>query len=111
MLPLTDNTWHIFFFYHTLNHNSSLSVVRPYPDEYRRALAEGIKPVDYILPMVQDWTYSHPNQLVVVFGYQDNLFVLHEGDKEYLPGLEAYMKSQHNLVSYTGQAKTYVARP
>lgn len=111
MLPITDNTWHIFFYYHTLNHNSSLAVLRPYPDEYRSALAEGIKPVDYILPLLRDWTYSHPNQLVVIFGYQDTLFELHEGDKEYLPGLEAYMKSQHNLVSYAGQAKTYVATP
>jgi hypothetical protein len=111
MLPITDNTWHIFFYYHTLNHNSSLPVLRPYPDEYRHALAEGIKPVDYILPLLREWTYSHPNQLVVSFGYQSNLFLLHEGDKEYLPGLEAYMKSQHNLVSYSGQARTYVARP
>ncbi|HEU0144088.1 MAG TPA: hypothetical protein VFQ47_04820, partial [Nitrososphaera sp.] len=111
MLPITDNTWHIFFYYHTLNHNSSLSVLRPYPDEYRHALAEGIRPVDYILPLLREWTHSHPNQLVVSFGYQNNLFLLHEGDNEYVPGLEAYMKSEHNLVSYSGQAKTYVTRP
>jgi hypothetical protein len=111
LLPITDSTWHIFFYYHTLNHNSSLSVLRPYPDEYRLALAEGIKPVDYILPLLQEWTYSHPNQLVVSFGYQSNLFILHEGDNEYVSGLEEYMKSQHNLVSYAGQARTYVTRP
>ncbi len=110
MLPITDNTWHIFFYYHTLNQNSSLPVLRPYPDEYVLALAEGIRPVDYILPLLREWTYSHPNQLVVSFGYQDNLFLLHEGDKEYLPGLEGYMESQHNLVAYSGQARTYVAR-
>src|SRR5215210_3908462 len=108
VLPITDNTWPIFFYYHTLNHNSSLAVLRPYPDEYRDALARGEKPVDYILPLLRDWTYSHPNQLVVSFGYQGSLFLLHEGDKEYLPGLEAYMKSQHNLVSYSGQARTYI---
>jgi hypothetical protein len=111
LLPITDNTWHIFFYYHTLNHNSSLSVLRPYPDEYRLALAEGIRPVDHILPLLQEWTNSHPNQLVVTFGYQSNLFILHEGDTEYVSGLEAYMKSQHNLVSYAGQARTYIARP
>ncbi|HKG71951.1 MAG TPA: hypothetical protein VKA87_08630, partial [Nitrososphaeraceae archaeon] len=111
MLPITDNTWNIFFYYHTLNHNSSLPVLRPYPDEYRRALAEGIRPIDYILPLLQDWTYSHPNQPVVVSEHQGSVFPLYEGDKEYLPGLEAYMKSQHNLVSYFGQARTYIARP
>jgi hypothetical protein len=111
MLPITDNTWHIFFYYHTLNHNSSLTVLRPFPDEYIRATELGIKPVDYILPMIRDWTYSHPDQLVVSFGYQNNLFLLHVGDEEYLPGLEAYMKSEHNLVSYSGQARTYIARP
>jgi len=111
ILPITDNTWHIFFYYHTLNHNSSLAVWRPYPDEYADAIVLGKKPVDYILPRVRDWTYSHPNQPVVVFGYQGSVFLLHEGDKEYLPGIEAYMKSQHNLVSYSGQARTYIARP
>ncbi len=111
LLPITDNTWHLFFYYHTLHHNSSLSVLRPYPDEYRLALAEGQKPVDYILPLLQEWTYSHPNQLVASFGYQSNLFILHEGDTEYIPGLEEYMKSQHNLVSYSGQARAYVTRP
>jgi len=111
MLPITDNTWNIFFYYHTLNHNSSLPVLRPYPDEYRRALAEGIRPIDYILPLLQDWTYSHPNQPVVVSEHQGSVFRLYEGDTKYLPGLEAYMKSQHNLVSYFGQARTYIARP
>lgn len=111
VLPITDNTYPIFFYYHTLNHNSSLAILRPYPDEYREALVQGEKPVDYILPLLRDWTYSHPNQLVVSFGYQGSLFLLHEGDKEYLPGLEAYMKSQHNLVSYSGQARTYITRP
>ena len=111
ILPITDNTWQIFFYYHALNHNSSLAVWRPYPDEYTNAIALGKKPVEYILPMIHDWTYSHPNQPAVVFGYQGSVFLLHEGDKEYLPGIEAYMKSQHDLVSYSGQARTYIARP
>jgi hypothetical protein len=111
LLPLTDNTWQIFFYYHTLNHNSSLALNRPYPDQYYDAFALGRKPLDYVLPMVRDWTYSHPNQLVASFGYLDSIFLLHEGDKEYLQGLEAYMKSRHNLVSYSGQARTYVATP
>ena len=111
VLPITDNTWPIFFYYHTLNHNSSLAILRPYPEEYEDAIAQGLKPIDYILPRLRDWTYSHPNQLVVSFGYQDSFFLLHEGDKEYLPGLEAYMKSQHNLVSYSGEARTYINRP
>jgi hypothetical protein len=111
MLPITDNTWQIFLYYHTLNHNSSLTVLRPYPDEYNEAIEVGKKPVDYVLLLLRDWTYSHPNQLVVFFGHQGNLFLLQEGDKEYLPGLEAYMDSEHNLVSYSGQAITYSARP
>jgi hypothetical protein len=111
LLPLTDNTWQIFFYYHTLNHNSSITIHRPYPDQYTDAIAVGKKPLDYILPMVRDWTYSNPNQLVVSFGYLDSVFVLHEGDKEYLQGLETYMKSRHNLISYSGQARTYITTP
>jgi hypothetical protein len=110
-LPITDNTWPIFFYYHTLNHNSSLPVLRPYPEEYSEALAEGKEPLDYIRPQLRDWTYTYPNQLVVSFGYQGSFYVLHEGDKEYLQGLEAYMKLHHNLVSYAGQARTYITTP
>lgn len=110
LLQLTDNTWHLFFYYHTLNHNSTLSFFRPYPDEYTKALELGKEPLDYILPQVVGWTKTHPNQLIVSYGYQGSLYILHEGDKKYLPGLEAYMQSNHNLVSNSGQARTYLAR-
>jgi hypothetical protein len=111
VLQLTENSWHKFHYYQTLNHNSSLTTFSPYPEEYRNAIELGKEPLGYILPIIRDWTHSHPNQLVVSFGYQGSLYRLHEGDKEYLQGLEAYMKSQHNLVSYSGQARTYIARP
>jgi hypothetical protein len=111
VLPITPNTWHIFFYYHTLNHNSSITTLSPYPEDYSTALELGKDTLDYMLPRIQDWTYSHPNQLVVSFGYLGSVFVLHEGDKKYLPGVEAYMKLHHNLVSYSGQAKTYIVVP
>jgi hypothetical protein len=111
LLPITDNTWQIFFYYHTLNHNSSVAVLRPYPDEYTKALTLGIEPLNYMLPLFRDWTYSYPNQIVASFGYQDSAFVLHEGDKKYLPGVEAYMKLHHNLVSYSGQTRIYIVKP
>ncbi len=109
--PLTGNTWHFFFYYHTLNHNTSIAILEPFDDQRTDAIVLGKKPVDYILPILRDWTYYNPNQLVVSFGYRNSLFQLHDGDKEYLQGLEGYMKSEHNLVSYSGQARTYITRP
>jgi hypothetical protein len=111
LLPLTGNTWILFLYYHTLNYNSPLTEYKPYPDDYRNALTEGKEPLNYMLPRIQNWTFSYPNQLVVVFGYQDSVFRLHEGDVKYIPGLEAYMELHHNLVSYSGQARTYIVRP
>lgn len=108
ILPLTENTWHVFVYYSTLHHQKILE--RDALD-YREAKGSGSTPLSHNLLLLDDWSISHPYQLVISFGYMNSLYKLHEGDNEYLKGLEDYMKSRYNLISYAGDARTYLVFP
>jgi hypothetical protein len=108
ILPLTENTWHIFVYYSTLHHQRILE--RDVLD-YREAKSSGSTPLSHNLLLLDEWSIGRPYHQVVSFGYMNSLYKLHEGDNEYLKGLEDYMKSRHNLISYAGDARTYLTFP